>query len=281
MFQNNLLAGKRVLVTGGATGLGKSMGQRFLELGASLCICGRREEVLAETAAELRKATGGMVKTFACDVRDAARVEAMIDTFWQDGPLDILVNNAAGNFIARTEELSTGAFEAVIGIVLMGTINVTMACGRRWLKEKHHANLLNISPTNAEVGSGYVVPSAIAKAGVLAMTRSLAVEWGKHGIRFNAIGPGAIPTEGAFSRLLPVKELEEQARRHSPVGRFGTHEELADLAAFLVSDHAGYINGELIIMDGGALLKGAGSFNSFGDMLTDEQWQAIRPKKKQ
>lgn len=281
MFQKNLLAGKKVLVTGGATGLGKSMGKRFLELGAALYICGRREEVLAETAAELQKATGGTVKTFPCDVRDAARVEAMIDTFWQDGPLDILVNNAAGNFIARTEELSTGAFEAVIGIVLMGTINVTMSCGRRWLKEKHHANVLNISTTYAELGSGYVVPSAIAKAGVLAMTRSLAVEWGKHGIRFNAIGPGAIPTEGAFSRLLPVKELEEQARKHSPVGRFGTHEELADLAAFLVSDHAGYINGEFIIMDGGALLKGAGSFNSFGDMLTDEQWQAIRPKKKQ
>jgi NAD(P)-dependent dehydrogenase (short-subunit alcohol dehydrogenase family) len=280
MFQNNLLAGKRVLVTGGATGLGKSMGKRFLELGASLYICGRREEVLAETAAELRQATSGTVKTFACDVRDTARVEAMIETFWQDGPLDILVNNAAGNFIARTEDLSTGAFEAVIGIVLMGTINVTMACGRRWLKEKHHANVLNISTTYAELGSGYVVPSAIAKAGVLAMTRSLAVEWGRHGIRFNAIGPGAIPTEGAFSRLLPVKELEEQARKHSPVGRFGTHEELADLAAFLVSDHAGYINGEFIIMDGGALLKGAGSFNQFGDMLTDEQWQAIRPKKK-
>jgi NAD(P)-dependent dehydrogenase (short-subunit alcohol dehydrogenase family) len=281
MFQNNLLSGKRVLVTGGATGLGKSMGQRFLELGASLYICGRREEVLAETAAELREAPGGTVKTFACDVRDAARVESMIETFWQDGPLDILVNNAAGNFIARTEDLSTGAFEAVIGIVLMGTINVTMSCGRRWLKEKHPANVLNISTTYAELGSGYVVPSAIAKAGVLAMTRSLAVEWGKHGIRFNAIGPGAIPTEGAFSRLLPVKELEEQARKHSPVGRFGTHEELADLAAFLVSNHAGYINGEFIIMDGGALLKGAGSFNAFGDMLTDEQWQAIRPKKKQ
>jgi NAD(P)-dependent dehydrogenase (short-subunit alcohol dehydrogenase family) len=281
MFQKNLLSGKRILITGGATGLGKSMGKRFLELGASLYICGRREEVLAEAAEELHKATGGTVKIFPCDVRDPARVEAMIDTFWQDGPLDILVNNAAGNFIARTEELSTGAFEAVIGIVLMGTINVTMSCGRRWLQEKHHANVLNISTTYAELGSGYVVPSAIAKAGVLAMTRSLAVEWGKHGIRFNAIGPGAIPTEGAFSRLLPVKELEEQARKHSPVGRFGTHEELADLAAFLVSDHAGYINGEFIIMDGGALLKGAGSFNSFGDMLTDEQWQAIRPKKKQ
>ncbi|HWX53465.1 MAG TPA: SDR family oxidoreductase [Verrucomicrobiae bacterium] len=281
MFQNNLLSGKRVLITGGATGLGKSMGKRFLELGASLYICGRREPVLMETAVELQKATGGSVKTFGCDVRDAGRVEAMMDAIWQDGPLDILVNNAAGNFIARTEELSQGAYDAVIGIVLMGTINATMSCGRRWLKEGRSANVLNISTTYAELGSGYVVPSAIAKAGVLAMTRSLAVEWGKRGIRFNAIGPGAIPTEGAFSRLLPVKELEDQAKKHSPLGRFGTHEELANLAAFLVSDQAGYINGEFIIMDGGALLKGAGSFNQYGDMLTDEQWQAIKPRKKQ
>jgi NAD(P)-dependent dehydrogenase (short-subunit alcohol dehydrogenase family) len=281
MFQNNLLSRKRVLITGGATGLGKSMGKRFLELGASLYICGRREPVLKETAVELQKATGGSVKTFACDVRDAGRVEAMMDAIWQEGPLDILVNNAAGNFIARTEELSQGAYDAVIGIVLMGTINATMSCGRRWLKEGRSANVLNISTTYAELGSGYVVPSAIAKAGVLAMTRSLAVEWGKRGIRFNAIGPGAIPTEGAFSRLLPVKELEEQAKKHSPLGRFGTHEELANLAAFLVSDQAGYINGEFIIMDGGALLKGAGSFNQYGDMLTDEQWQAIKPRKKQ
>ncbi len=280
MFQNNLLAGKRILITGGATGLGKSMGKRFLELGATLYICGRREEVLKQAADELSKATGGTVKTFSCDVRDAERVEAMIDAIWKDGPLDILVNNAAGNFISRTEDLSTGAYEAVIGIVLMGTIHVTMSCGRRWLKEGHKANVLNISTTYAELGSGYVVPSAIAKAGVLAMTRSLAVEWGKSGIRFNAIGPGAIPTEGAFSRLLPMKELEEEAKKHSPVGRFGTHEELANLASFLVSDYSGYVNGEFIVMDGGALLKGAGSFNLYGDMLTDAQWQAIKPKKK-
>ena len=176
MFQKNLLAGKRILVTGGATGLGKSMGKRFLELGASLYICGRREEVLKEAATELSSATGGTVKTFACDVRENARVEAMIEEFWKDGPLDVLVNNAAGNFIARTEDLSTGAYEAVIGIVLMGTIHCTMACGKRWLKAGHKANVLNISTTYAELGSGYVVPSAVAKAGVLAMTRSLAVE---------------------------------------------------------------------------------------------------------
>jgi len=204
----------------------------------------------------------------------------MVEQFWQDGPLDVLVNNAAGNFISRTEDLSTGAYDAVIGIVLMGTINATMSCGRRWLKEKRRATVLNISTTYAEYGSSYVVPSVVAKAGALAFMRSLAVEWGKRGIRFNSIAPGAIPTEGAFSRLLPLKELEAMAGKRNPVGRFGTHQELADLAAFLVSDGSGYINGEHIIMDGGAFLQGAGSFNAIGDMLTDEQWQAIKPKKK-
>jgi NAD(P)-dependent dehydrogenase (short-subunit alcohol dehydrogenase family) len=280
VFQKNLLSGKRILVTGGATGLGKSMAKRFLELGAALYICGRREAVLAETAAELGAATGGAIKTYSCDVRDKERVEAMVATFWQDGPLDVLVNNAAGNFIARTEELSTGAFEAVIGIVLMGTINVTMACGRRWLKEGHHANVLNITTTYAETGSPYVVPSSIAKAGVLNMTRSLAVEWGNRGIRFNAIAPGPVPTEGAFSRLMPVKSLEELAMKRNPLGRFGTHEELANLAAFMVSDESGYVNGHQVVMDGGECLKGASEFSNLGDVLTEEQWQAIKPKKK-
>jgi NAD(P)-dependent dehydrogenase (short-subunit alcohol dehydrogenase family) len=280
VFEKNLLAGKRILVTGGATGLGKSMGKRFLELGASLYICGRREEVLAETADELRKSTGGTVKTFSCDVRGNDIVEAMIESFWQDGPIDVLVNNAAGNFICRTEELSIGAFEAVIGIVLMGTLHVTMACGKRWLKEGHKATVLNITTTYAESGSPYVVPSAMAKAGVLNMTRSLAVEWGKRGIRFNAIAPGPIPTEGAFSRLMPAKSLEEMAKKRNPLKRFGTHQELADLAAFLVSDYSGYINGEQIVMDGGEWLKGASEFAHMGDLLTEEQWQAMKPKKK-
>jgi NAD(P)-dependent dehydrogenase (short-subunit alcohol dehydrogenase family) len=280
VFQPNLLAGKRILVTGGATGLGKSMGKRFLELGARLYICGRREDVLRETAAELQTATGGKVTTFACDVRDNARVEAMIEQFWQDGPLDVLVNNAAGNFISRTEDLSMGAFEAVIGIVLMGTIHCTMACGKRWLKAGHKANVLNITTTYAEMGSGYVVPSSVAKAGVLNMTRSLAVEWGNRGIRFNAIAPGPVPTEGAFSRLMPIKSLEDLAKKRNPLGRFGTHEELADLAAFMVSDKSGYINGHQIVMDGGEQLKGASEFSHLGDLLTDEMWQAIKPKKK-
>lgn len=280
MFQKNLLTGKRILITGGATGLGKSMGQRFLELGASLYICGRREDVLKQAADELHKATGGPVKTFSCDVRDNPRVEAMIEEIWQDGPLDVLVNNAAGNFISRTEDLSIGAFEAVIGIVLMGTIHVTMACGKRWLKQGHKANVLNITTTYAESGSGYVLPSSVAKAGVLNMTRSLAVEWGKRGIRFNAIAPGPIPTEGAFSRLMPIKSLEELAKKRNPLGRFGTHDELADLAAFLVSDQSGYVNGHQVVMDGGEWLKGSSEFSHLGDLLTDEQWQAIKPKKK-
>jgi NAD(P)-dependent dehydrogenase (short-subunit alcohol dehydrogenase family) len=280
VFEKNLLAGKRILVTGGATGLGKSMGKRFLELGASLYICGRREEVLAEAAAELRKATGGTVKTFSCDVRDNQRVNAMIDTIWQDGPLDALVNNAAGNFLCRTEELSIGAFEAVIGIVLMGTLHCTMACGKRWIKEKRKASVLSITTTYAQWGSPYVVPSSVAKAGVLNMTRSLAVEWGKYGIRFNAIAPGPVPTEGAFSRLMPVKSLEEIAKKKNPLGRFGTHEELADLAAFVLSDRSGYVNGEQIVMDGGEQLKGASEFGHMGDMLTEEQWQMMKPKKR-
>ncbi|HET9839387.1 MAG TPA: SDR family oxidoreductase [Candidatus Angelobacter sp.] len=280
MFQQNLLSGKRILVTGGATGLGKSMGKRFLELGASLYICGRREDVLKDAANELQQSTGGSIKTFSCDVRDSQRVEAMIESIWQDGPLDALVNNAAGNFLCRTEDLSIGAFEAVIGIVLMGTIHCTMACGKRWLKEKHKASVLSITTTYAQWGSPYVLPSSVAKAGVLNLTRSLAVEWGKRGIRFNAIAPGPVPTEGAFSRLMPVKSLEEMAKKRNPLGRFGTHQELADLAAFLVSDQSGYVNGEQIVMDGGEQLQGASEFVHLGDLLTEEQWQMMKPRKK-
>ncbi|HLW51594.1 MAG TPA: SDR family oxidoreductase [Candidatus Angelobacter sp.] len=280
MFQKDLLAGKRILITGGATGLGKSMAQRFLELGAAVYICGRREPVLQEAVAELSKAGGGPVKSFVCDVRKAQRVEEMIAEIWREGPLDILVNNAAGNFLARTEELSLGAFEAVIGIVLMGTLHCTLACGRRWIKEGHRGTVLSITTTYSEHGSAYVVPSGVAKAGVLNLTRSLAVEWGGRGIRLNAIAPGPVPTEGAFSRLMPVKSLEALAKKRNPLGRFGTHEELANLAVFLVSDYSGYINGEQIVMDGGEFLKGASEFSMMGDLLTEEQWQAMKPKKK-
>jgi NAD(P)-dependent dehydrogenase (short-subunit alcohol dehydrogenase family) len=279
MFQPDLLLHKRILITGGGTGLGKAMAHRFLELGATVYICGRREEVIQKTAAELSAATKGEIHAFPCDVRNLDAVETMIDSIWKDGPLDILVNNAAGNFIARTEELSPRAFESVIGIVLLGTLHATLACGRRWLKEKHKGTVLSISATYAPVGSAYVVPSAISKAGVEALTRSLAVEWGDRGIRMNAIAPGPIPTPGAFSRLMPRPELEAHALDRNPLHRFGTTEELANLAAFLVSDGSGYINGEVIRMDGGEFLQGAGEFSNLGRALTEEDWQAIKPKK--
>ena len=279
MFERDLLRDKRILVTGGGTGLGKGMAKRFLELGAAVYICGRREHVLRETVSELDRLAPGKIRSAVCDVREVARVEEMIDGIWQEGALDVVVNNAAGNFLARTEDLSSGAFEAVIGIVLMGTIHVTMACGRRWLQSKYRATVLNIAATYVVSGSGYVAPSAIAKAGVVALTRSLAVEWGDRGIRMNAIAPGPIPTEGAFSRLMPRAELEQAARSRIPAGRFGTVEELANLAAFLVSDGSSYINGEVVTMDGGEWLQGAGEFSALGRLLSEEDWKRMRPKK--
>ena len=280
MFHPDLLRDKRILVTGGGTGLGKGMAERFLELGAIVYICGRREEVLKQSAEELAKATTGTVRALPCDVRNLDAAEAMIDSIWADGPLDVLVNNAAGNFIARTEDLSPRAFESVIGIVLMGTLHCTMACGRRWLKSARHGTVLNISATYAPVGSAYVVPSAISKAGVEALTRSLAVEWGNRGIRMNAIAPGPIPTQGAFSRVLPRSDLETLALERNPLRRFGTIEELANLAAFLVSEGSGYINGEVIRMDGGEFLQGAGEFSNLGRILKEEDWQALKPQKR-
>jgi NAD(P)-dependent dehydrogenase (short-subunit alcohol dehydrogenase family) len=278
MFFPDLLAHKRILITGGGTGLGKGMAARFLELGAEVYICGRREDVLKTTAAEL--AAKGTIHAIPCDVRNLESVEVMIDSIWKEGALDILVNNAAGNFIARTEELSPRAFDSVIGIVLMGTLHCTMACGRRWLAHKHPGTILSISATYAPVGSAYVVPSAVSKAGVDALTRSLAVEWGNRNIRLNAIAPGPIPTQGAFSRILPRPEMETLALDRNPQHRFGTVEELANLAAFLVSDGSGYINGEVIRMDGGEFLQGAGEFSNLGRLLTDKDWESLKPRKK-
>ncbi|MFY9911907.1 MAG: SDR family oxidoreductase [Candidatus Sulfotelmatobacter sp.] len=280
MFRHDLLRDKRILITGGGTGLGKAMAHRFLQLGAAVHICGRREEVLEQTAAELSTVTHGTIHAIPCDVRSLEAVEAMIDSIWEEGPLDILVNNAAGNFIARTEELSPRAWQSVINIVLVGTLHCTMACGRRWLKEGKSATVLSISATYAPVGSAYVVPSAVSKAGVEALTRSLAVEWGDRGIRMNAIAPGPIPTQGAFSRVLPLPKLEPIALDRNPLHRFGTTEELANLAAFLVSDGSSYINGEVIRMDGGEFLQGAGEFSNLGRVLTNEDWQALKPRKK-
>jgi NAD(P)-dependent dehydrogenase (short-subunit alcohol dehydrogenase family) len=280
MFKNDLLLKKRILITGGGTGLGKAAAQKFLELGAEVYICGRREDVLAATERELHERTGGRIHARRCDVRDAAAVEEMIGVIWKDGQLDVLVNNAAGNFLARTEELSLGAFQSVIGIVLMGSLHATLACGRRWLTGKHKGVVLSVTTTYTTTGSAFVVPSAVAKAGVQALMRSLAVEWGDRGIRMNAIAPGPIPTQGAFSRLLPGPELEVEAKKRVPMGRFGTVEEFANLAAFLVSDGSGYINGEVVTMDGGEWLQGAGEFTALGKRLTEAEWEMMRPKKK-
>ncbi len=279
MFQPDLLKHKRILITGGGTGLGKATAHRFLQLGAEVFICGRRHEVLSATEQELSASTGGKIHSHSCDVRDPVAVEELIGHIWQEAPLDVLMNNAAGNFLARTEELSLGAFQSVIGIVLMGTLHMTLACGRRWLSAKHPGTVLNVSATYTQSGSAYVVPSAIAKAGMQALTRSLAVEWGNRGIRMNAIAPGPIPTEGAFSRLLPRPELAEEAIKRIPVGRFGTTEEFANLAAFLISDNAAYINGEVVTMDGGEWLQGAGEFTALGRALTEQEWARMKPRK--
>jgi NAD(P)-dependent dehydrogenase (short-subunit alcohol dehydrogenase family) len=279
MFQPDLLAGKRILITGGGTGLGKSMGRRFLELGAELAICGRRADVLEKTACEHAAATGGKVTTHACDVRDVEAVEAMIEALFEERPLDALINNAAGNFLARSEELSPRALDAVLGIVLKGSANCTLACGRRWLARSLTGTVLSITTTYAWTGSAYVLPSAMAKAGVLAMTQSLAVEWGGRGVRLNAIAPGPFPTPGAWERLAPKPDLARHLETRNPLGRPGEHRELADLAVFLLADGSGFINGEVVTIDGGEWLKGAGQFSFLEDMLSEADWQALRPKK--
>jgi NAD(P)-dependent dehydrogenase (short-subunit alcohol dehydrogenase family) len=280
MFTKDLLQGKRILITGGGTGLGRAMAERFLQLGAFVYICGRRLDVVQQTGSELAASTGGKIEGFACDVRYSDDVDALIEKVWAAGPIDVLVNNAAGNFLAKTEGLSSHAFDAVIGIVLKGTINMTMACGKRWLAAKHKGVVLSIATTYADTGSAYVVPSAVAKAGVVSLMRSLAVEWGGRGIRTVAIAPGAIRTEGAFSRLLPTQDLEKKLLDHNPLHRFGTLDEIADLATFLISDQAGYINGEMVYMDGGEALAGSSTFSLIGRSMPDSAWAFMKPKKK-
>jgi NAD(P)-dependent dehydrogenase (short-subunit alcohol dehydrogenase family) len=278
MFQEDLLNGKRILITGGGTGIGKSLGRRFLELGARLTICGRRAEVLAGTKAEFDAGFAGRTTVYPCDIRDHGAVDAMIDAIWADqGGLDILINNAAGNFVARTETLSPRAIDAVLAVVLHGTAYVTLACGKRWIAEENPGTVLSILATYAATGSPYVVPSAMGKAGVLAMTRGLAVEWGAKGIRLNAVAPGPFPTPGAWQRLVPNTRIEEVWRSRIPLGRFGEHEELTDLAAFLVSDRAGFINGESVTIDGGEWLKGAGQFSLLDD-LSEDEWAEMRDR---
>jgi NAD(P)-dependent dehydrogenase (short-subunit alcohol dehydrogenase family) len=236
-------------------------------------------EVLAEAAAEHRAATGGVVRTYACDVRDGEAVERMIEAADAERPLTALVNNAAGNFLARSEELSPRAVDAVVGIVLKGSLNGTLALGRRWLAAGRPGTVLSIVTSYAWTGSAFVLPSAVAKAGVLAMTRSLAVEWGDRGIRLNAIAPGPFPTEGAWQRLVPRPDLARAFETRNPLKRPGEHRELADLAAFLLAPQSAYINREVVTIDGGEWLQGAGQFSFLKDMLSEADWAAIRPRK--
>jgi NAD(P)-dependent dehydrogenase (short-subunit alcohol dehydrogenase family) len=283
VFQQDLLKDRAIFLTGGGTGLGRSMALRFAELGARMFLVGRREEPLMEVRDEIHR-LGGAAAYATCDVRDHAAVEAVAEKAdEQFGRIDTVVNNAAGNFMARTEKLTPNAFNAVVGIVLNGSFNCTQIFGRRWIAQKLGGNVLNIVTTYAatNAGSGFVVPSACAKAGVLALTRSLAVEWAKYHIRMNAIAPGPFPTEGAWSRLMPSKQFEEHGKEKHPMKRFGRHEELTNLAAFLVSDMAEYINGECVVIDGGQWLRGAGEFNDLL-LLPEAAWEAMeaaRPKK--
>ena len=270
MFQPDLLKSKTILITGGGTGLGRSMALRFAELGANIALCGRREEVLKEASAAIRK-KGAKAFFKTADVRNYDQVEAVFEAAEKEfGKIDILVNNAAGNFLSPTELLSPNGFNAVVGIVLNGSFHCTLAAGRRWINQQRGGRVLSILTTYAWTGSAYVVPSACAKAGVLAMARSLAVEWGKHKIRLNAVAPGPFPTEGAWKNLVP-EGFEDKWKKKVPLGRVGRHEELANLAAFLVSDHAEYINGECVTIDGGEWLAGAGQFNMLTEM-TPEDW---------
>jgi len=279
MFDTGLLKGKNIIVTGGGTGLGKSMATRFAELGANLIITSRREDVINDTAKELRKSKGKVI-AIPCDVRDSDQVESMVEqTVKELGSIDILLNNAAGNFISPTEKLSPNAFKTVIDIVLNGTFHCTQASGKVMRKNKSGI-ILNIVTTYAWTGSGYVVPSACAKAGVLAMTRSLAVEWAKYGIRTVAIAPGPFPTKGAWSRLAPPGlGIEKKMKARVPLKRVGEHIELANLASYLVSDQASYINGEVVTIDGGEWLQGAGQMNEL-EKIPKAAWKLLEMKRK-
>ena len=277
MFEPTLLQGKRILITGGGTGLGASMARRFAGLGARLVLCGRRPQMLDETAEELRREHGAVVDTFPCDVRDPAAVDAMMDEIWRTDPLDALVNNAAATFIAQTEKLSSRAVDAVLGVTLHGAVYCTLAAGRRWIEQGHLGVVLSILSTSTRTGRALTVPSAIAKSGLLGMTRSLAVEWGPKRIRTVAIEPGPFPTRATAAQLYSgVRASGAGPAATNPLGRVGEHIELANLAAYLLSDQAGYINGETIAIDGGAHLRTSGAEDLLG--WTEEQWAQTRRK---
>ncbi len=275
MFAPQLLAGRRILVTGGGTGLGKAMAAKFLGLGAEVHICGRRKSVCDETATELMAAHGGRVESHGVDIRDAAAVDAMIESIFARGPLTDLVNNAAGNFIARTQDISSRGFDAVANTVMHGTFYVTHAVGRRWIAGGHRGNVVSITVTWVRNGGPFVVPSAMSKAAIHAMTMSLAAEWGRYGIRLNTIAPGEIPTEGMSKRLNPGEEPGARTKAANPMGRVGTLEELQNLATFLISGGCDWINGETIAMDGAQALATGGNFYELR-AWSDADWKAAR-----
>jgi NAD(P)-dependent dehydrogenase (short-subunit alcohol dehydrogenase family) len=276
MLREDALAGKTIIVTGGGTGLGRAMATYFLKLGANVVITSRKLDVLKKSAAEMQKESGGKVLPLQCDVRNPDEIENVLKSSLDEfGEVHGLLNNAAGNFISPTERLSANAFSTIIDIVLKGSANCTLSLGKHWIAKKQPGTILNIVTTYAFTGSGYVVPSACAKGGVLAMTRSLAAEWGKYGIRTNAIAPGPFPTKGAWDRLLPGDMAKKfDFKNRVPLKRVGDHQELANLAAFMMSDFSSYINGEIITIDGGEWLQGAGQFNRL-ESITPEMWDML------
>ena len=279
MFKDDALKGKRILVTGGGTGLGRVMTEQYLRLGAELYICGRRKSVLDETAEALMAEHGGKVHTRALDIRNADAIDEVIQSIFDEGPLDGLVNNAAGNFISPTKDLSPRGFNAIASIVFHGTFYVTHAVGTRWLEAGHRGSIISIVTTWVWTGSAYVVPSAMSKSGVHAMTMSLAAEWGPYGIRLNAIAPGPFPTKGAWERLIPgagSEDTEAELRRTNPMGRTGEMPELANLATFLMADGCDYLTGQTIAIDGAEQLATGGNFWSRLSQVTDEQWGQLR-----
>jgi NAD(P)-dependent dehydrogenase (short-subunit alcohol dehydrogenase family) len=275
MFKDGLLKGQRILVTGGGTGLGKEMAAKFVQLGAEVIICGRRKSVCDETAFKLADKYGGQVTSYGVDIRNAAAVDEMVEDIFRTAPLTGLVNNAAGNFISRTEDLSPKGFDAVANIVMHGTFYVTHSVGKRWIAAKQKGSVVSIIVTWVFNAGPYVVPSAMSKSAIATMTRSLAVEWGRYGIRLNAIAPGVFPTEGASKRLRPGEEPGMRTAKVNPMGRVGQMSELQNLATFLLADGVGWLNGETITIDGAQHLVSAGGFYDLREW-DDEQWRAAR-----